>query len=425
MAGRGRGRHGAIQNFLAPAVVAAATHAIGSYISSGSEDLDVKNSDAHIEKVSAGSGSSLYGAKLLLSSERAHAHTRSLRRAIQQYEREAVFNNIVVNTPDIRELRNTYSGSMTVMGDYKQGRCTWNVFPTVPLDELDESVLAYWNIPSTGIQDHMSAEFLIRDSHLLMRNMSDCKSEVDVWLLWPRADIPSAQAADLKIDYTYFVANDFGTPPMISTPYNNDWMPPPGVGYSTSGEFSTNAPYQSYDWNATPYENPFITTNFRIQHMHKVMLNPGDEIEYEWGMPNSQSVHPFAQLPLPNSDIKDSYPFYNSYAYMKRLGPLVVFRTRGRISHAESKVGDGKTQPDQPPGQAAQPGTWSNFGLFNNEYQLITKIRWMGTRKNYDIRSAFRANHNANGAPYSLNLTTAANSMQWYGRQPFEGASNA
>ena len=43
-----------------------------------------------------------------------------------------------------------------------------------------------------------------------------------------------------------------------------------------------------------PYENPYLTTFFTIDHKSHIFLNPGDEAEFVWGLPNSQSV-----IPLP------------------------------------------------------------------------------------------------------------------------------
>ena len=108
-------------------------------------------------------------------------------------------------------------------------------------------------------------------------------------------------------------------------------------------------------------------------------------------------------------DLKESYPYYTRYAYMKRCGPLVLVRTRGRLSHDESK-------------QTAAPGTGANFGLFNVEWALITKMKFaaMNARVSYtEVRRAVPPNN----APPDVNQATIADSQQWFGRLPGESAT--
>lgn len=304
------------------------------------------------------------------------------------------------------DLRYTYFGTVNQMGDNLQGRCNYTCMPTIPLDFLDEICMYFNTIP---YDVRSAAELYTLDQHMIMRNQSDTRVEVDCWLLWPKHDIPTT--VQNGYDYTYFVANDYSAPPLVTYPYGTALIPKaPNSVSSLATEWKIVDQLAWNDWNATPYENTEINTLFKIEYKGNHLLNPGDEYELHWGIPHGQWIHPWTQLLLNAGNIATGYLFYNNYSYMKRLGPLVLCRYRGRLSHDESKSSTaGAMKP--------------NFGLFQVEYALITKLKAVASA-GYPASMPGRGTLGSGTAPWQVNQTLQTNSQQWFGTQPSEGASN-
>lgn len=232
----------------------------------------------------------------------------------------------------------------------------------------------------------------------MLKNNAPSKAEISVWLLWPKEDVPN-----VAYDEQYFAQYDYKTPAVISYPYTVDvGIPRAASGFNTSSEWKGTSAFLSNDWNATPYENPWLQQFFNIDFKGDWILAPGDEIEFNWGQPYSFTAHPFKDLLLNFSDteLKDTYQYFNNYALMKRCGPLVLFRTRGRLMHDESK-------------QSLTPGASPNFGLFNVEYALITKRSIRPLQLLFDYSDVFRGTIPSSSDPTTVNQYTAANTTGW------------
>ena len=148
-------------------------------------------SASEVSALSVGSGSLAIGKIELVSTQRAHQQDRAIDAELRRLYDSYITNAPTSNTPPIRETRFNYFGHTTAYADNKQGECAWNVFPTLPLDYLDESLLQFFDVPTLGLQPYMGSRFAYLDQHLIMRNQNDSKAEVDVWLLWPKEDVPT------------------------------------------------------------------------------------------------------------------------------------------------------------------------------------------------------------------------------------------
>jgi len=367
--------------------------------------------------LSVGSGSTYLGSIKLVDTTRVHESARTVNDLARQQAAEL---GLLANPPD--KFRWTTFGHSTILADNKQGRCLWTAFPTLEPKWLDECIKRYYNPASTAIGNWLASacELQYFDHDLHMRNMADCKVEVMCWLLWPKMDIP---ADVLNLTETYFFARETKTgagdwycdPLFISEAYSNNIIlpTPPDPPLGAVSDWGAASPLHYNDWSATPYENPQITGFFDIEMKKHFFLNPGDEIDFSWGIPNHQSIHPAMQvLQAPGDRSPDDIqnPFSSTYAMMKRCGPIVLFKFRGRLVHDESK-------------QNTAPGTSGNFGLFNVEWAHVVKFQTV------KITSGTSAYFNQQGQLYTdpgdTPLFSAANTQQWFGRQPSEGSSNS
>lgn len=358
--------------------------------------------------LSVGSSAGFLGKVPLVSTQRAHARTREIDAQLQRLVQSLPIYPTAEPQPP-RQLRNTFFGHLTVLADNRQGECNYCVFPTLPVDWLDESILQFYDVATDGVTHQTAAHIDYLDRHLLLRNMADTRCELDVWLLWPKDDVPSS---DLNTyDYTYFVANDYSAPPVLTYPYGTDQIPTASAGYSTSADWKTTERFHWNDWNASPMENIWLQQFFRPQHKVHCFMNPGDEIEFTWGLPTGQLVFPFKDLLLNAGELKNTYPYYGTYSYMRRCGPLVCVRARGRMSHNED-LQTGTTV-----------GTGNNFGLFNLEYALITKTQMRPMYGDPDYNVNHRATVPSGARPSSVNKCVAAKSNQWFAKAPFEDSA--
>lgn len=339
----------------------------------------------------------------LVSTQRAHETTRAFDDEVRRLVESGVYPNgppgSAVAYPTARHLRTTQFGSFTVWADDRQGECLWNVFPTLWVSELDESLLQFHDLAGAGLTNSQAVRLDFCDRHMILKNQAPSKAEISVWLLWPREDLPND-----RFDEAYFCQYDFKTPAVITFPYTvNEGIPRAASGFNTSAEWKGTSALLSNDWNATPYENPWLQNFFNIEFKGDWQMMPGDEIEFSWGQQRSQIAYPWKDLLLSfdSTELKNAYPYFTNYSLMRRCGPLVLFRTRGRLSHDESK-------------QAGSPGASPNFGLFNLEYALITKRSLRPLSLFWDYADSFRGTIPSSSDPTTVNQATAANTTQWF-----------
>jgi len=366
--------------------------------------------------LSVGSGSTYHGSIKLVDVKGVHEAARSVNDLARQQAAEL---GLLANPPD--KLRWTTFGHSTILSDSQQGRCFWNAFPTLEPKWLDEILKRYYDADSTASSAWLNraAELQYWDSDLTMRNMSDCKVEAMCWLLWPKIDIPNDGSV---LNENYFFSQEsksgagdwYANPPFLQNAYGvSTIMPLPPNPATASSDWGN--PQQLYynDWSATPYENPQVTAFFDIQFKHHFFMNPGDEIDFSWGIPNHQSLHPAMQVlqdPDTLTEEEKRNPFASSYALMRRCGPIVLFKFRGRLVHDETK-------------QATAPGTGGNFGFFNVEWAHTVKfqtVKVTGGTAAYFFQQGQLYTPPALGPLYPLDDT-----QQWWGRVPTEDGPNA
>jgi len=361
--------------------------------------------------LSTSSASGHLGTYELVSTSRAHQESGEYNREVSRLQRQYV-PSLTASPADVpSRKRSTIFGHTTVVGDNTQGRCQWSVFPTTLPSDFDESIKEWWDLGTDGASPGTGAMIQFWDSHLIMRNMASAKCEVDVWLAWPKFDVPNK--ASTPYTQAFFVLADgtYGASPLISDSYQATQMPL-HASYSANAPFSTEEIYVYNDWNANPHENPVINELFTLQHKKKLLMNPGDEAECTWGLPSIRELSPFSDL-LTNPgvpDVKTLSPYQDNYALMKRNGPLVIMRVRGRLVHDESK-------------QGANPGTAGNFGLFNLEWALIRQMQTFPMETTMQYLDADMATIPMGGAPPSVNQSTAGNSQAWFQQPVTESAA--
>lgn len=359
---------------------------------------------------SASAPSGLLASVTLVSTQRAHAAVKNLD-ANELAAQEAVSGMFTVTSGTTGSVgwtrpdawRNTVFGELRQWGDNTQGRSNYSIFPTIRVSDLDNALLQY-NDMSSGVQSGTGAHFDFCDSHLVFRNNCSAKCELDCWLLYPKADVPVT--ASMTSAFFYDSTTWGNATPLITNAYQSTLMPAANASFTSDTKFSSGDQLFYNDWSSTPLENPEITHRFHVVHKGKWFLNPGDETEYFWGLRNGQLVHPMSQIQYTAAEAAAATtPFATHFAYMKRCGPLVLFRGRGRLAHDESKE---NTTPSV------------NFGSFRLQWALVTKGQWRQCRPFDRGISRFRTTVPTASAPSQVNLSTAANSTEWYHTLPTE-----
>lgn len=354
------------------------------------------------------------GVHTLVKIDRALQASRSFDDEIRRLTQSGVYPNTTSNAlfPNAREYRNTKFDVISTIADNTQGECHWAVFPTLTPSDLDDSLKSFFNLSGVGIAVDNATLFDWRKRQLILKNASTQKVEVDIWLLWPKDDVPFSEILGYDESYFYGSGGSFYTtdaPNVFKYPYNTLLMPTAGgsTDPNSTAEFKTSEARRYNDWSANPYENPWLRQFFDVEYKMNSKLMPGDEITYEWGTPTSQRVHPFTQLLLNAGEFKDAYPFYNRYALMKRCGPIVLLRQRGRLVHIESKAGTASAV---------------NFGLHFTEFALITTQKWRPLGIPFDYFDEFHAVVPSGGDPQDINQSNAADSWATHFTAPVEQA---
>lgn len=296
-------------------------------------------------------------------------------------------------------------GSTTVIGDDLQGYCKWHTESLLPPSVLDQCVLRYftdlYDATASANLDYITAKWRFR-------NQSSYKCEVDFYLFFPRADIPLGDRATSE---GYFLGDN---PQFIQDCYNVANMPQPPTGHGSA--FFLNAPRLYNEYNANPFECPTLVDQWNVRYKGTRKFNPGDCLDVEFAIGN-QLIFPQLQLVQPLTG-SSTVAFSNQYAYMRRCGPLVVWKVRGDLIHAEAKENKGdSTQPNNAPGQSASPGSWTNYSGFNLEYVRTYNYAMHGLNSLYYIG----ANHGIFGNnPNTVNQTTLLNAQAWGHQLPQE-----
>lgn len=315
---------------------------------------------------------------------------------------EKLAKELSVNLDPVDHLRNITYGHITNVFDNKQGRCDWLSLGAFNPNDFDSAVGRYWIAETSDA----AAQLYYSITDLDFKNMATTKCEIDCWELWPKFDIPTNAAVP---SYTFFVGVDPSFLTAVAYSVTDNMLVAPAAVGTVSADWAnaTTAPAGAFlanEYLQTPYELRQNVDSFHIVHKATHMLNPGDEWKVQFAM-HHQFIYPFGQVQ--GARVDDTTRFFNDYAWMKRCGPLYVFRFRGRLSHDESK-------------QVGTPGAGTNFGLYNIEYAYT---------RHHCLRKAYgRA---GNGPRYAdlqdrsteVNLCTVANSSQWLARGPSDSAA--
>jgi len=315
--------------------------------------------------------------------------------------------------PNPREYRNYKFGSCAVVGDNRQGECNWLCIPTLTPSDLDDCVKSYANLTANGLTISVASLFDWRTRDLILKNAGGQKAELDVWVCWPREDIPFTEDPGYDESYFYSDLANFAVPPVFKWAYDStELLPQAGASEdpNASSDYKSVQARKYNDWNASPNENPWFRQFFKCDYRGNYKMVPGDEITFHWGTPNSQKVQPFLDLVINAGDLTDAYPYYNRYALMRRCGPQILIRVRGRLSHNELK--------------AAQADS-VNFGLFNIDYALITTQKWRPLSLFFDYTEGYRALNPAGSDPQDVNQALEVNSTQYHFVNPAEPPFNA
>lgn len=349
--------------------------------------------------LTVGSGS-VQNPKLTLTNHAAAIEESS--RTDAEAKRSAAELGLTINPRNT--FKNLSFGHCTEAGNSRQGRCKWHVFPVITPAFADQLLLQQfsdlWDINS-AIQLHYAV------NEVMYRNQMDTTCEIDLWLMHPKLDVPiDAQSGGVP-NANYFLGDN---PQFIQDCYDSDFLPPMNSAVGAAGAAWQPASLPYNDWRANPYEAPRITEIFDLEYVHNAILNPGDQASFEFGV-GRQLLYPFGQLVLPGVEAKSTTGFESRYGLMRRFGPYVLMRVRGTLSHDESL-------------QASEPGNSDgiNMSLFNLEHVQCRTFCYNVV----DTTSNFLGHRSTNSGPFSaVNLCTAANSQQWFQKQPFEGSSNA
>lgn len=375
-----------------------------------------------------GAGSSTLQKVRLVDTSKAHESARR-----QEATLQTLAKKYGATTTNHEVFRATYFGHATVLGDNVMSKCRWLLFPTIQPNWLDEACLRYSTTPQATIQTS-GAHMLYSDMKCIMRNMANTKCEIDVWLCYPRHDMPTGKWA-----MTDFFTNDptgsargnaadaWSDPAYIKDQYAaaagtpDPYITPPGAPATSATPFTVQALLYD-DWSATPYESAPFCSDFHVVHRHHTLLCPGDEIEFDWGLKNGQDILPSVQLKDSIDDVKtQTYGFTTNYAMMKRCGPMVMMRVRGRLAHAEAES------------KGVDIGRFGHFGLFNVEFAIIRKwaqykvpnsswVSYHGATPSWQAVAGTLATIGT-GGPQTVQQTSATNSNQWFEVAPSEPAN--
>lgn len=279
------------------------------------------------------------------SADRAHAAARRAARKLGSY---VIPRQIVKGIEYFR---------ITAGTDNKQGRCCWFSYPILNPNELDQYALKY------GL-DLRSAELACQlwwiKEILRFRNACTFTSEIDLWICWPKRDIPRTD--DVKFDdgtttYPLSSAWFYGVDPPFMKYGFAPTVTYPGSASDEAGTYVTaevenqNADYKVSpmpynDWLASPYENQYLMDNFRVKKVCKKTMNPGDMVKFITGAPG-QFIYPFDQveMDLGGDAAAGAEAFARLYSHMRRCGPILLFRFRGVLGHLETTPGNLEISP--------------------------------------------------------------------------------
>lgn len=349
----------------------------------------------------------------LNSTEKAH---REYRQFIAAFER--IIRNSQIGTPTTIarpiETRWTSFGTLKAFGDNRQGECNYMMIPACSLFECDEMLKQTWNVPVDGYNVASGTRIHYLDSHLIMRNQSKGKTELDVWVCWPREDVPVSNSAagtawNDEIDDLY-VPQSYAAPRIITTAFTGGYVQQNGVGHSTSYPFSTNQARLWNEWDSSPSEFVLLNDLFSLKHHGKYYLNPGDEAEFFFGLPHPIELRPYDDMPFdPTTDGKQPSLYRARWFLRKRNGPTVLIRARGRLSHDETKQGSAPNYDGV--------GTYGNFGLFNMEWAIIRKYCQSWIADPIATTDRYMNDVPENGAPPQVNQCAAIDSNQVFQKE--------
>lgn len=317
----------------------------------------------------------------------------------------------------LRLVKDCEFASLSHRADNTQGRCAWFAYPVLNPSETDQLALQF----VTDLRDNTKAcQLHYIDVNILCKSASSNKCELDCWLLWPKRDIPRDNLIIFNDGTNNFPLTDawfYGVDP----PFMKYGYAPGGANSDTAGTYvtattlNTNADYKVtntpyYDWTASPYENNYITDNFHISYKFNRVFNPGDEMEIHTGVPN-QLIYPWTQTELiRNTGILNpplTEAFKNNYAHMRRNGPILLLRARGRLAHLE----------------AAEQDATPTFGLFNLDMAILRSI-CSSEVVAADVSAANQRGVHATGYPSIMGQGTAAATGQWFMANPADAGFN-
>lgn len=216
--------------------------------------------------------------------------------------------------------------------------------------------------------------------NLFMRNCVPFREEVDVWVMYPRDDIPAYEEQDLTLPVYPRDFNDLVSESHIGNPIGAVWNHLPLVNLTGPDTFvqgiaarsipsniNTNTqvedvPLEARQYWASPFDSLFLTKQFRIQHAVNQHLMPGQEIrlnfgqgrEWEFSPADHGQIWDSSGLSVSNTLVDESIDaLLQQYAWMKAWGPVYAIRLRGAPAHSEI------VNPPDP------PNTLPSIGLHN------------------------------------------------------------
>jgi len=295
-------------------------------------------------------------------------------------------------------------------GANQQGRCVWFSYPVLNPSEMDQICLKYAdNFDSVAT----AAQLNYIHQQFYWRNASTAKCELDCWQLWPKRDIVRSSLVEFKLagagsatplSDAWFYGKDpaymqYGYAPFADPPDNESGT------YNTADVKNSNADYKVSpmpfnDWFASPYENSYITENFRIEYKFNRVFNPGDEMMVTTGVPN-QLLFPFNEVEIATNPVQNDEAYKRLYAHMRRCGPITLFRMRGRLAHLH-------------PSMTAPIPT---FGLFSMDMVAMRSICSNKVEIAVDALIPERGVFTT-GAPSSLGQGATTDTYQFFGAAP-------
>lgn len=225
-----------------------------------------------------------------------------------------------------------------------RGHCSWGFFPLTHPKDLDVCTEVVANTTTLqNIPGWLKSQMVRRTATYRMRNNGRHHSKVEVYVAWPKRDVPRMTDAGsdgktptpldvcgvAKVAATYTAA-----------PAQNAAFFIAGFNDSTQNGtvVSSNVPAYN-DYSATPYMSSTLTAAFRIKKLGTRIMAPSSEWDVHLkGRDITVAKEDYMLTGIASAH--QAYAISDVYAYTKTCGPLLIVKVTGTPDYDSATAGN-------------------------------------------------------------------------------------